>query len=66
MVSSPDLDGDGLRDLLAHFRTEELLLTPTDAEGVVEGETFDHRKIRGVAPVRIRKRLEKALMSSPS
>jgi hypothetical protein len=54
-TSTGDLDGDGLPDLLAHFRTEELLLRPSDKVGVVEGETFDHRKIRGTAPVRILK-----------
>jgi hypothetical protein len=53
MISFADLDDDGRPDLIAHFRTEELLLKPADTQGVIEGQTFDHRLIRGTTPVRI-------------
>jgi hypothetical protein len=52
-VSYPDINGDGLEDLLVHFETEHTLLRPTDSLGLVEGKTPDHRVFRGVDTVKI-------------
>jgi sugar lactone lactonase YvrE len=57
-----DLDGDGLEDLLAHFRVTESGIAPGDGEVCLRGALLDSRPLRGcdaietVAPARPRKR----------
>jgi murein DD-endopeptidase MepM/ murein hydrolase activator NlpD len=53
MASFEDVDGDGLLDLVVHVETQALELSETDEEAILEGETFDGVRIRGVDTVRI-------------
>ncbi len=53
MASAEDVNGDGLQDLVIHFETEDLALTETDTEAILEGETFGGTRIRGIDTVRI-------------
>ena len=48
-----DVDGDGLLDILVHVDTRALELSPGDTEAILEGYTFDGKKIRGEDTVRI-------------
>ena len=48
-----DVNRDGRLDLLLHFRTQDLELTPTSTEAVLKGRTFSGQLIRGVDSVRI-------------
>lgn len=54
-VSIVDVNGDGLDDVIAHFQTEQLLLGPADTQVVVEGQTADGRRFRGIDSVKILK-----------
>jgi hypothetical protein len=47
-----DVDGDGLLDVLVHVDTQTFV-PATDAEAILEGETFDGKKIRGVDSINI-------------
>jgi hypothetical protein len=53
MASLVDVNGDGRRDLLLHINTSALQLSSGDTEAVLEGMTYDGRRIRGVDTVRI-------------
>jgi hypothetical protein len=48
-----DVDGDGLKDMLFHFRTQELNLTPDSTEAMLTGVTYDGVSIFGTDEVRI-------------
>lgn len=50
-ISTLDVDGDGLDDIVLHFNTEDLLLAPADTSAVVEGLTLDGRRFRGADSV---------------
>ncbi len=39
-VSLEDVNGDGMPDLVLHFETKALQLTPTDTQAVLTGKTF--------------------------
>lgn len=52
-VSIADVNGDGRNDIVARFQTNELLLSPADTQGVVEGQTSDGRRFRGTDSVKI-------------
>ena len=53
MTSVADLNRDGRLDLLLHFRTQDLQLTPTATEAVLKGKTFSGQLIRGTDSVKI-------------
>ena len=53
MTSVADLNRDGRLDLLLHFRTQDLQLTPTSKEAVLKGTTFSGQRIRGTDTTRI-------------
>ncbi|OFW42315.1 MAG: hypothetical protein A3J28_14945 [Acidobacteria bacterium RIFCSPLOWO2_12_FULL_60_22] len=53
MTSVADLNRDGRLDLLLHFRTQDLQLTPTSKEAVLKGTTFSGQRIRGADSIRI-------------
>ena len=53
MTSVADLNHNGRLDLLLHFRTQDLQLTPSATEAVLKGKTFSGQLIRGVDSVRI-------------
>jgi len=53
MSSFEDINGDGLLDIVVHVDTTALELSEGDKEAVLEGETLDGEKIRGVDTVRI-------------
>jgi hypothetical protein len=52
-ASREDIDGDGFVDLIVHVDTSALELAEEDTEAVLEGETYDGQKIRGVDTIRI-------------
>ena len=54
-VAYADVNGDGLDDLIAHFKTEQLLLSSGDTQAVVEGRTRDNRLFRGSDAVNLSK-----------
>ena len=53
MASLEDVNGDGRRDLLLHISTPALQLTSADVQAVLEGMTYDGRRIRGVDSIRV-------------
>ena len=53
MTSVADLNRDGRLDLLLHFRTQDLQLTPTATEAVLKGRTFSGQLIRGTDSIRL-------------
>jgi len=53
MTSQDDVNHDGYPDLLLHFRTRELQLTPASTEAVLYGETYSGQRIRGADAVRM-------------
>lgn len=53
MASVEDLNGDGLLDLVVHVSTEALQLSQGDTTAILEGRTFDGKRIRGSDSVRI-------------
>lgn len=53
-LSDPeDVDGDGLLDLLCHFRTEDAGFEPGDERAVLRGRTLSGRKIEGWDRIKI-------------
>jgi len=48
-----DVDGDGLLDMLLHFNTQDLKLSPTSTEAKLTGETIDGTPIEGTDVVKI-------------
>lgn len=53
MSSSEDVNSDGLMDLVVHVSTEALQLSDTDTEVVLEGETKEGKRIRGLDTIRV-------------
>ena len=53
MTVQGDFNHDGYLDLLLHFRTQALKLTPADTEAVLYGTTVTGQRIRGSDSVRI-------------
>lgn len=53
MASFSDVNGDGLTDIVVHVATDSLLLTNTDTNAVLEGETFDGIAFTGTDTIRI-------------
>ncbi|MCH7826033.1 MAG: hypothetical protein IH849_14640 [Acidobacteria bacterium] len=53
MASFSDVNGDGLTDIVVHVATDSLLLTDTDTEAVLMGETFDGIAFTGTDTIRI-------------
>jgi hypothetical protein len=52
-ASVEDVDGDGRPDLVVQILTEQLQLSGSDTTAVLEGQTFDGRRIRGSDTVRL-------------
>ena len=53
-ASTDDVNHDGFPDLVLHFNTADLALTPSSTEAVLEGQSFDRSlSIRGTDSVRI-------------
>jgi len=53
MASFQDVNQDGLLDLVVHVETQALQLAVGDTVAVLEGRTFDGRRIRGSDTVRV-------------
>jgi len=53
MTAQGDFNRDGYLDLLLHFRTQDLQLTPTSTEAVLYGTTTTGQRLRGADSVRI-------------
>jgi len=53
MASFEDINGDGFDDIVVHVDTTALELIAGDVEAVLEGETYEGTRIRGVDTVRI-------------
>jgi PKD repeat protein len=51
--SAPDLNKDGLPDMLYHFQSSELTLTPTSTEGCLTGVTESGIHFTACAPVQV-------------
>jgi hypothetical protein len=51
-LSHWDVDGDGKKDLLSHYRTEETGIAMGDTEACLTGETSEGAKIKGCDAVR--------------
>src|SRR2546425_8584041 len=54
-ISKTDVNGDGLPDLIAHFRANELHLSAGDTQAVLDGRTFDNRVVQAVVSVQVHK-----------
>src|SRR5213594_1097579 len=54
-ISKTDVNGDGLPDLIAHFRANELHLSAGDTQAVLDGRTFDNRVVHAVVSVQVHK-----------
>ena len=54
-ISTRDVNGDGLPDLIAHFRANQLHLSKGDAEALLDGRTFDNRVVHAVVSVQVHK-----------
>lgn len=52
-VNFDDVDGDGLMDIVVHVDTRTFVLSATDTEAILTGETFDGVKFEGVDTIRI-------------
>jgi len=48
-----DVNGDGLLDVVLHFKTQDLNLQPGDTEACLSGKTLDGQDIEGCDSVRI-------------
>ena len=55
-ISISDENGDGLPDMIANFRANELHLDHDSTAAVLEGRTFDLRAIHGVVRLRVLKK----------
>lgn len=53
LATFQDINGDGTPDLLVHIDTQTLQMSSSDEQAVLEGQTFDGKKIRGVDSVKI-------------
>jgi len=53
MASFQHVNQDGLLDLVVHVDTQALQLTVGDTVAILEGQTFDGRRIRGSDTVRV-------------
>jgi len=53
MAGLEDVNGDLLKDLVLHFATADLQLTPASTEAVLTGTTYSGRRIRGKDSVRV-------------
>jgi parallel beta-helix repeat protein len=53
IASSEDVNGDGRLDLVVHVETTALLVSETDTEAILEGNTFDGTLIAGKDTVRV-------------
>jgi hypothetical protein len=53
MTATQDINLDGRLDLVVHVTTEALQLSDTDTEAVLEGKTYNGKRIRGSDTVRI-------------
>jgi hypothetical protein len=53
MASFEDVNGDGLPDLVVQVSTDALQLSAGDSVAILEGRTFDGKRIRGSDSVRI-------------
>jgi hypothetical protein len=53
MVMKQDVNNDGRTDLVVHVETEALQLSLTSEEAILEGTTFDGRRIRGTDSIKI-------------
>jgi len=53
MAAPEDVNGDGLPDLVVHIDTEELQISSIDTEAVLEGMTFDGRRISGKGSIQL-------------
>ena len=53
LASFEDVNGDGLLDLVLHFRTADLQLNKASSSAVLQGKTFSGELIRGTAGVKI-------------
>ncbi|MFO0793523.1 MAG: PQQ-binding-like beta-propeller repeat protein [Candidatus Brocadiaceae bacterium] len=51
--SPEDVNGDGLLDVVLHFKTQDLNLQPGDTEACLSGKTLDGQDIEGCDSVRI-------------
>src|SRR3989442_7817820 len=54
-ISKTDVNDDGLPDLIAHFRANELHLSAGDTQAVLDGRTFDNRVVHAVVSVQVHK-----------
>jgi len=54
-ISKTDVNGDGLPDLIAHFRANELHLSAGDTQAVLDGRTFDNRVVHAVVSAQVHK-----------
>ena len=48
-----DVNGDGLLDIVLHFKTQDLNLQPGETEACLTGKTFNEQEFRGCDSVRI-------------
>ncbi len=51
--SNEDVNGDGLLDVVCHFRTQDTGFQSGDTEGILKGKTVDNVPIEGRDAVRI-------------
>ena len=54
-ISTRDVNGDGLPDLIAYFRANKLQLSAGDTQAVLDGRTFDNRVVHAVVSVHVQK-----------
>src|SRR2546425_2020676 len=52
-ISKKDVNGDGLPDLIAYFRANQLQVSAGGAQAVLDGRTFDNRVVQAVVSVRV-------------
>jgi len=54
-ISTRDVNGDGLLDLIAHVRANELHLSAGDTNAALDGRTFDNRVVHAEVSVQVHK-----------